>query len=99
MYACLQMLDYNVPGGKLNRGMAVLDVLAALKQPEVRLRIGKSARDSMPCTHIEVGRTCSIGYELFKRKILMLDGSLAGAQCGGGLPGKHAGLVHRMGAF
>ena len=25
------MLDYNVPGGKLNRGMAVLDVLKALK--------------------------------------------------------------------
>lgn len=25
------MLDYNVPGGKLNRGMAVLDVLRALK--------------------------------------------------------------------
>jgi len=25
------MLDYNVPGGKLNRGMAVLDVLNALK--------------------------------------------------------------------
>lgn len=27
----MQMLDYNVPGGKLNRGMAVLDVLRALK--------------------------------------------------------------------
>jgi hypothetical protein len=27
----LQTLDYNVPGGKLNRGMAVLDVLRALK--------------------------------------------------------------------
>lgn len=25
------MLDYTVPGGKLNRGMAVLDVLMALK--------------------------------------------------------------------
>ncbi len=30
------MLDYNVPGGKLNRGMAVLDVLRALKDPAVR---------------------------------------------------------------
>lgn len=29
------MLDYNVPGGKLNRGMAVLDVLMALKQGKV----------------------------------------------------------------
>jgi farnesyl diphosphate synthase len=27
----LETLDYNVPGGKLNRGMAVLDVLRALK--------------------------------------------------------------------
>lgn len=27
----LQMLDYNVPGGKLNRGMAVLDALRALR--------------------------------------------------------------------
>lgn len=26
-----QMLDYNVPGGKLNRGMAVLDALQAVK--------------------------------------------------------------------
>jgi len=33
------MLDYNVPGGKLNRGMAVLDVLRGLKHPAVR-RIG-----------------------------------------------------------
>ena len=27
----MQMLDYNVPGGKLNRGMAVLDVVKALR--------------------------------------------------------------------
>lgn len=31
----LQTLDYNVPGGKLNRGMAVLDVLRALKGDQV----------------------------------------------------------------
>jgi ATP-dependent protease ClpP protease subunit len=30
------MLDYNVPGGKLNRGMAVYDVLASIKGAEVR---------------------------------------------------------------
>lgn len=40
MHACaalsLQMLDYNVPGGKLNRGMAVYDVLAAIKGEDVR---------------------------------------------------------------
>ncbi|KAJ9509738.1 hypothetical protein QJQ45_011264 [Haematococcus lacustris] len=29
-----QVLDYNVPGGKLNRGMAVYDVLAAIKGAE-----------------------------------------------------------------
>jgi len=29
-----QVLDYNVPGGKLNRGMAVYDVLEAIKGPE-----------------------------------------------------------------
>lgn len=32
------MTDYNVPGGKLNRGMAVYDVLAAIKGAEVRLQ-------------------------------------------------------------
>ena len=31
-----QMLDFNVPGGKLNRGMAVYDVLAAISGAEVR---------------------------------------------------------------
>ena len=30
------MLDYNVPGGKLNRGMAVADVLAAVKSNQVQ---------------------------------------------------------------
>jgi ATP-dependent protease ClpP protease subunit len=34
------MLDYNVPGGKLNRGMAVYDVLASIKGAEVRARKG-----------------------------------------------------------
>lgn len=29
------MLDYNVPGGKLNRGMAVYEVLVAIKGAEV----------------------------------------------------------------
>lgn len=29
------MLEFNVPGGKLNRGMAVLDVLKAIKGSEV----------------------------------------------------------------
>jgi farnesyl diphosphate synthase len=34
------MLDYNVPGGKLNRGMAVYDVLAAMKGAEVGAGVG-----------------------------------------------------------
>ena len=29
------MLDYNVPGGKLNRGMAVADILRVFKKGEV----------------------------------------------------------------
>ena len=33
---CLQMLDYNVPGGKLNRGLAVGDILGHLQQDQVR---------------------------------------------------------------
>ena len=33
------MLDFNVPGGKLNRGMAVLDVLKAIKGTEVELAL------------------------------------------------------------
>jgi len=32
----MQVLDYNVPGGKLNRGMAVFDVLEAIKGADVR---------------------------------------------------------------
>ena len=35
MYHCAQMLDYNVPGGKLNRGMAVADILRVFKKGEV----------------------------------------------------------------
>ncbi len=35
----LQMLDYNVPGGKLNRGMAVYDVLAAIKGDKASLML------------------------------------------------------------
>lgn len=31
-----QMLDYNVPGGNLNRGMAVADILKVFKKGEVR---------------------------------------------------------------
>lgn len=31
----MQVNDYNVPGGKLNRGMAVYDVLASIKGAEV----------------------------------------------------------------
>lgn len=38
-----QMTDYNVPGGKLNRGMAVYDVLAAIKGAEVSAARGTGA--------------------------------------------------------
>jgi ATP-dependent protease ClpP protease subunit len=48
------MLDYNVPGGKLNRGMAVLDVLQALKGDQVRLFKGLASAmccRTMAATH------------------------------------------------
>jgi len=38
-HAVLQMLAFNVPGGKLNRGLAVLDVLKAIKGTEVELAL------------------------------------------------------------
>jgi hypothetical protein len=43
----MQMLDYNVPGGKLNRGMAVYDVLAAIKGAEVIDQMLESAAQNM----------------------------------------------------
>lgn len=33
--SALQMLDYNVPGGKLNRGRGVADAVVAIKGKEV----------------------------------------------------------------
>lgn len=39
-----QMLDYNVPLGKLNRGMAVLDVLRAVTGPDRPLGEDESFR-------------------------------------------------------
>jgi farnesyl diphosphate synthase len=44
----LQMLDYNVPGGKLNRGMAVYDVLASIKNPAVRDSTCCSSTTALP---------------------------------------------------
>lgn len=35
--AGVQVMDYNVPGGKLNRGMAVYDVVSAIKGADVSL--------------------------------------------------------------
>lgn len=35
-------MDYNVPGGKLNRGMAVYDVLAAIKDSQVQRHLAKN---------------------------------------------------------
>ena len=41
---CSQMLDYNVPGGKLNRGMAVADALAAVTGVENAGALPSTAR-------------------------------------------------------
>ncbi len=46
----LQMLDYNVPGGKLNRGMAVYDVLASIKGDEVRASSCRRSVDPVGAT-------------------------------------------------
>ncbi len=46
------MLEFNVPGGKLNRGMAVLDVLKAIKGTEVSVFVAMhklAADDSIAC--------------------------------------------------
>ena len=49
-FFALQTLDYNVPGGKLNRGMAVLDVLRALKGDQAsHARRVKSAAPTACC--------------------------------------------------
>jgi farnesyl diphosphate synthase len=33
-WPCEQVVDYNVPGGKLNRGLSVVDSLVLLRQHE-----------------------------------------------------------------
>lgn len=59
--ACpLQMLDYNVPGGKLNRGMAVLDVLRALKGDQVSRSVDSSHDVQVPPMQDQ-----ALGAELF----------------------------------
>jgi farnesyl diphosphate synthase len=50
------MLDYNVPGGKLNRGMAVYDVLAAMKGPEVGADLQASRGSALG--REQLGRAC-----------------------------------------
>ena len=86
---CSQMLDYNVPGGKLNRGMAVLDVLRALKHPAVR--------------HMEHHRLlklpiCSSTPDQCRRRTKDDSVCSAGAERPGGVHGQCIGLVHRVGA-
>ena len=63
---CVQMLDYNVPGGKLNRGMAVLDVLRALKHPAVRhicLQHRNTVVSSLKQLHRVMRSACLAGAE------------------------------------
>lgn len=49
-YGLMQVLDYNVPGGKLNRGMAVYDVLVALQQVSADIKHGTYAcADAVAC--------------------------------------------------
>ena len=60
------MLDYNVPGGKLNRGLAVGDILCHLKQ-DVR-------RAEHPCTACQHHER-----RIFELKLDMCAGHRAGA--------------------
>jgi hypothetical protein len=55
----MQMLDFNVPGGKLNRGLAVADLLLILKDGQVHAHtffMTPFIRINMcSCTHSQIG--------------------------------------------
>lgn len=46
-FTFLQALDYNVPGGKFNRGMAVADVYQALREGKVSFLVKVSDFDTL----------------------------------------------------
>jgi Polyprenyl synthetase len=69
----LQTLDYNVPGGKLNRGMAVLDVLRALKGDQVShaRRVKRAAPTTCCCCcwwHVSIVADLLARISSFKRR-------------------------------
>jgi hypothetical protein len=70
-----EMLDYNVPGGKLNRGMAVYDVLAAIRGAD-----GVSAEDAF--------RANALGWciELLQAFFLVADDIMDGSVTRRGQP-------------
>lgn len=71
----MQALDYNVPGGKLNRGMAVADVYRAIKEGQVTLHTEKCD----VCCHLLI--TCQyseIPLSGFCNGNFALSGPLAG---------------------
>ena len=82
------MLDYNVPGGKLNRGMAVADVLSAIKEGEVCYQnLQMQCCPLQPICH----RT------LYTKVDELRTGWLTGAHQKGALPSECSGLVYRVG--
>lgn len=54
-----QVLDYNVPGGKLNRGMAVLDALQAVKGANTVSWLTPSTQLISECTRHCHAHTCT----------------------------------------
>ena len=97
-----QMLDYNVPGGKLNRGMAVRDVLTALKQTAVRSQPSQLVEDSTHATNGGSDGECGLEFRHRRhniRHMTMGNVSCAGAEHRGGVFGERAGLVHRVGTL
>ncbi|KAM7504329.1 hypothetical protein LguiB_003233 [Lonicera macranthoides] len=72
---CLVMLDYNVPGGKLNRGLSVIDSYKLLKE-------GKEITDD------EVFLACALGWciEWLQAYFLVLDDIMDNSQTRRGQP-------------
>lgn len=64
LYPTSQILDYNVPGGKLNRGMAVYDVLVAILGSEVGCPAMFGGTDIVRASLLGGCRTCVRGWPL-----------------------------------
>jgi farnesyl diphosphate synthase len=73
---CRHMVDYNVPGGKLNRGTTVVAVLRALQ------------KNQRPLTPVQIARACVGGWsiELLQAFFLVADDVMDDSQTRRGQP-------------